>query len=219
MKIELGTVRESPFVGIFSLATDKAVFVPKSISSKERKKIESLFGLEIIKASIANSTLLGVLSAGNSNGIVSGSILSLEEEKELGEKGIRVKRLENVTAVGNLLAVNDSKGICSALFSEKQAKGIEKFLGVKLMKAKIAGTDVVGAGIVLTNKGFVLNKMASQKEGQEIEKHLGIPGAKGTVNAGDCFVGNSAVANSDACLAGQATTGFELARLDTGLRG
>ncbi len=219
MKIELGTVRETPFVGIFALATEKFVLVPKAISTKEEEKITNLFGTEIIKASIANSGLLGVLSAGNSKGIIASSIIDEKEEKETKQIGIKIKKIENISAVGNLIALNDSKGVCSGAFSKKQQKEIEKFLGIKLKESTVAGSDLIGASIVATNKGFILNKMASDKEGEEIEKHFGIQGAKGTVNAGDCFVGNSLIANSQAGFAGRNTTGFELARIDEGLRG
>ena len=219
MKIELGTVRETPFVGIFALATEKFVLVPKTISEKEGKKIKSIFGIEIVKASIANSGLLGVLSAGNSNGIIAGSVMEEKEKKEMEHAGIKVKKIENISAIGNLIAGNDSKGVCSSAFSQKQKKEIEKFLGIKLKEATVAGSDLVGAGIVATNKGFILNKTTSDDEGKEIEKHFGIQGAKGTANAGDCFVGNSLIANSQAALAGINTTGFELARIDEGLRG
>lgn len=218
MRIELGTVRESPFVGIFALATDKLVFAPKPVSKKEEKRLLDVFGTEVVRASIANSSLLGVLSAGNASGLVVGGIMEMEEEKQLLDAGIRVKKIGNITAVGNLLAVNDSKGICSKIFSDRQKKEIERFLGVRLMQSTVAGSDVVGASIVATNKGFVLNKMASNEEARRIERHFGIPGAKATANAGDVFVGNSVIANSFAALAGLATTGFELARLDEGLR-
>ncbi len=219
MKIELGTVRETPFVGIFTIATEKFVLVPKTISTKEEKTITNLFDVEIIKASIANSGLLGVLSAGNSKGIIAGSVVEEKEEKEIEQAGIKIKKIENMSAVGNLIALNDSKGVCSAAFSKKQQKEIEKFSGIKLKEATVAGSDLVGAGIVATNKGFVLNKMATDEEGKIIEKHFGIQGAKGTANAGDCFVGNSLIANSQAAFAGRNTTGFELARIDEGLRG
>jgi translation initiation factor 6 len=206
-------------VGIFAIATEKFVLVPKTISAKEERVVKGLFGADIIKASIANSGLLGVLAAGNSRGIVAGSVIEGREEKELLEAGVRVKTIENFSAVGNLLAVNDSKGICPNAFSEKQRKEIERFLGVELMEATIAGSDVVGAGIVATNRGFVLNKTASAKEAEEIEKHFGIKGTKATANAGDCFLGNSLVANGENALAGINTTGFELSRIDEGLRG
>lgn len=219
MRIELGTVRESPFVGIFALATDKLIFAPKPVSKKEEKRLLDVFGTEVVRASIANSSLLGVLSAGNVRGLVVGGIMEMKEEKQLLDAGIRVKKIDNVTAVGNLLTVNDSKGICSKVFSDRQKKEIERFLGVRLMQSTVAGSEVVGASVVATNKGFVLNKMASNEEARRIERHFGIPGAKATANAGDVFVGNSVIANSFAALAGLATTGFELARLDEGLRG
>lgn len=219
MKIELGTIRESPFVGIFSIATEKITFVPKTISQKETRILESLFDTEILKTSIANSTLLGVLATGNSKGLILSSIVEKSEEKELEQAGIKTKKIENITAIGNLLAVNDSKGICSQAFSEQQTKEIEKFLEIKLKKTTIAETDLVGSSIVTTNKGFVINKLCQDKEAKEIEKHFEIPGAKGTANAGDCFIGNSLIANTNSALAGTITTGFELARIDEGLRG
>lgn len=219
MRIELGTVRESPFVGIFAVATEKFVLVPKAISKKEEEKIKNVFEIEIVKTSIANSTLLGVLSAGNCKGLVVGSVVEDSEKTELEQAGIKVKKIENVSAVGNHLAVNDSKGICSGIFSQKQMKEIEEFLGIELLKASIAGNDVVGSSVVATNKGFVLNKMAEKKDAEAIEKHFGIPGVKGTANSGDCFVGNSVIANTNAALVGIVTTGFELARLDEGFRG
>jgi len=219
MKIELGTIRQSPFVGIFSVATERVILAPKNISKKEEKKMANLFGIEIVKASIANSALLGVLSAANSKGIVAGGVIENREKRELEQAGFKVKKVEGITAIGNLLAVNDSKGICSRLFSKKQVKEIERFLGIDLMQATVAGTDVVGSSIVATNKGFVVNKMVTKEEANAIEKHFDLPGARATANAGDSFVGNSVIANSEAAFAGIATTGFELSRLDEGLRG
>ena len=103
MNIELGTIRETPFVGIFAIATEKFILVPKTISTKEEKKITNLFDKEIIKASIANSGLLGVLSAGNSKGIIAGSVVEEKEEKELEQAGIKIKKIEKMSAVGNLI--------------------------------------------------------------------------------------------------------------------
>jgi len=219
MRIETGTIRQSPFVGIFAVTTEKITFIPKTASEKETKELERLFETEIIKASIANSSLLGVLATGNSKGILLSSIAEEAEQNELEEAGIKTKKIENMTAVGNLLAINDTKGICSQAFTDKQIKEIEKFLGIKLKKTKIAGTDLVGSSIVTTNKGFMINTLCNNDEAKKIEEHFKTPGAKGTANAGDCFVGNSLIANTKAALAGNITTGFELARIDEGLRG
>lgn len=219
MRIDLGTVRESPFVGIFSLATEKIVFVPKTISKKEENRITDIFGIEVVKASIANSSLLGVFAEGNSKGIVAGSVLEENELQELRQMGIKAQKIAGITAVGNLLAVNDKKGVCSNIFSKQQVNDIEKFLGIELMHAAINGSDVVGASVVATNSGLVINKTARPEEMKKICDHFGMQGAAATANAGDCFIANSLVANSGSAIAGMMTTGFELARIDDGLRG
>jgi len=219
MRIELGTVRESPFVGVFSMATEKIVLVPKTLSQKEEKKIIDIFGIELVKASIANSSLIGIFAEGNSKGIIAGSVLEENERQEMLQIGLKVKKIHGITAVGNLLAVNDKKGICSNIFSRQQMLEIEKFLGIELMQATINNSDVVGASIVATNKGFVINKTAKQEEMEKIGLHFGLQGEPATANTGDCFIANSLVANSNSAIAGIVTTGFELARIDNGLRG
>lgn len=217
MRIELGTMRQSPFVGVFSIATEKAVFVPTSAEKKELRKVQDLFGVEAVKASIANSSLLGVFAVANKKGILASSLIEEKEVQEMRETGFKVKAIENTTALGNIVAVNDSKGVCSTLFSEKQRKEMEKFLGIELKPAKVAGSDLVGSSMVVTNQGFLVSPNAKEKEFERIKRHLNVKGEAATANYGDAFVGNSVVAAGQAALAGLHSTGHELARIDEGL--
>ncbi|MCX6798985.1 MAG: translation initiation factor IF-6 [Candidatus Diapherotrites archaeon] len=219
MNIGLGKIRESPFVGVFAIATEKHCFVPYCTAKKEEKQLLDLFDVEIIRTAIADTSLIGVLAAANSRGMVVGDITSEKEVLRLQQAGLRIKTISNITAIGNLLRANDTKGACSALLNTAQRKEIEKALGVEIITAKIAGSDLVGAGMVATNKGMVVNKMASREEIQALRKHFGFGGALATANSGDLFIGNSLIANSSAALAGANTTGFETARLDEGLGG
>ena len=219
MKIDLGTVRQSPFVGIFAIATEKIAFIPKQVSEKEEKMLKTLFDTELVKTSIANSSLLGVFAVANKKGLLATDIIEEHEEQELEKQGIKVKRVESMTAIGNLIAINDSKGLCSKLFTEKQVKEIEKFLGIEIAKGSIAESDIVGASMVATNKGFLARPEATEKELQTITKHFNLQGTTATANCGDAFIANSIIANSTSALAGKHTTGHELSRIDEGLTG
>ncbi|MDP6670279.1 MAG: hypothetical protein QGI60_00490, partial [archaeon] len=109
MKIEMGTLKSSPFVGVFSVVTDKIALFPQVLETKEKKKVEKLFDLEIIYTSLANSSLLGVVAIGNSHGLAVSEIVEQEEIDALQESGIRIKKVSGITALGNLVECNDEK--------------------------------------------------------------------------------------------------------------
>jgi len=41
MKIELGTIKSSPFVGVFAATTDKIALIPKALEAKEKGDTEA----------------------------------------------------------------------------------------------------------------------------------------------------------------------------------
>jgi len=218
MRINLGTIRQSPFVGIFAIATEKIVFVPAATTKREMNAVRQLFDAEVMQATVANSNLIGALAIANSKGIVLPKIAEQHEVNALQRNGVRVKVIEEISALGNLITVNDSKGICAKhMFNEKQRKEIARFLSIELMPATIAESDLVGASCLATNKGFLLNPHAQEKESNAIKKHFGLPTAFATANHGDQFIANSVIANSQAALVGLHSTTHELIRIEEGL--
>jgi translation initiation factor 6 len=203
----------SPFVGIFSRLTEKALLVPMGAQKKEIRGLEELLGVEVLYASLANSPLLGVLCIANSNGIVVPELVEEREIKEIEEKGIKVKKVNDLSALGNLCAINDSKGICSMALAEKTVKEIERFLRIETKRMQLAATDVVGSAMVLANNGFIAHPKTTPKEMKEMERFLGLKGKQSTVNYGDAFVGNSAIANSKGAVLGLHTTPHEMLRI------
>ncbi|HLD58608.1 MAG TPA: translation initiation factor IF-6 [archaeon] len=221
MEILRRTLRGSPFVGVFCCITEKTGLFPldAGVSPKEIKDIEELFGIEVIRAKIADSSLLGILAVGNSNGFVLGEIATEKELQHLKGLGLRVKKISGVTAIGNLLEANDSKGICSPTIKPKIQREIAEFLKIELREAKIGNSDLAGSSLVATNKGFVISTRASEKEFADAKKFFGLNGSSSTANYGDAFIGNSLAANSRAAIAGIRTSGVELVRIDEGLGG
>ena len=75
-----------PFLGVLALTTDKIVLLPRHFSVREKVVLDAL-GVQVARATVDKSSLIGVLTAGNSNGLVTSSLLEVEEEKFLGDLG------------------------------------------------------------------------------------------------------------------------------------
>lgn len=217
MKIAKQRIHGSPYVGIFATITEKIGLFPKDISNEQLKELQELLEIEIIKTNIANSSLMGVLCVGNSHGFIVSEIAEAREIKELTSVGLRVKKIPSIAAVGNLIEVNDSCGICSKIFPRELKKDIEDFLKISILDETIAGSDLIGSCMVLTKNGFLTNPNIVEKEFDSIKKFVKLNGTSTTANYGDNFVGNSIIANSKGAIVGEQTTGFELIRIDEGL--
>ena len=217
MRIEKRTLKGSPFVGVFACVTEEIGLFPFEMQKKEIKKMEEFFEIEAIQTSIAGSSLIGALSKGNSKGFVLPEIAEREEVKMLEKKGIKVKVVKGVNALGNLIALNDFGIVLSPLIPEKTAKEIISFYGIPHAISRIARTEIVGSCVVATNKGMIVHPNTTADELKNVEKVLKVKGAVTTANYGDPFIANDILANSKAAVVGEQTSPFEMLRIDEGL--
>jgi translation initiation factor 6 len=218
MHIDRASIKASPYLGIFAAVSDNLALVPLSSTPQEAKQFGEVFGAEVLKVTLAGSSLLGVLAQGNKNGFLVSRITEEGELKKLNEAGVKTLPV-SLTAPGNLLSFNDSFGVCAESIPEKEVKAMESFLGVKFKQKNIVGTEVTGSNIVISNKGFIVNPEVSDEEFKALESHLQLKGLVTTANYGDPFVANSVVANSSGVLAGELTSGPEMMRIDEALVG
>ncbi len=218
MNIEKKSFKGSPFIGVFSCVTEKIGLFPFIVEKKELKKMEDFFGIETIQTSIANSYLIGSLVKGNSKGFLVPETIEDKEMDFLSEKGLKIKKILGLTALGNLIAVNDFGGIVSPLVQKKTFEEIKDFFGIPFKQMSLANSEVVGSCIVSTNKGFVVHSEIKEKELKEIESILKVQGAPTTANYGDPFVANDILANSKGVLIGEYTSNAEMLMIDEGLR-
>ncbi len=216
MHIRKGTLKASPFVGVFGAVSDKLSFFPPALSKKERHGLEDLFGTEVIETTISNSSLVGVFVRGNSKGFLVPSTTTAEEKQLLEEQGIKSIELP-ITAIGNLVSLNDSIAFVSEMLSEEHAKKISDFLKIKVIRKNIASTEITGASLLLTNKGFIVNPNLSDEEFDFLKKETRLEGIPTTANYGDPYVSNNVLANSHGVLAGNGTSGPEMMKIDESL--
>lgn len=199
-------------IGLFAKASEKFCILGRFVSENNAKSIKNALGVRIIKSTIANTDLVGLLLCMNSHGIVLPAIINEDEIENLKQLGLNTLKLKSkFTAVGNLILCND-KGAVIGKPLEKYKEKIERCLAVDAISTTVASMDTVGSCGIATNTGCLLHRDAKEKEMQAIEKALDVVVGVGTANFGSPFIGSCAIANSSAIAVGESTTGIEMNR-------
>lgn len=217
MNIKTVSLRGSPYVGLFCVATDEFALVPAFMEAKDVKKVEDALNVKAIVTTIADTHLLGVLAKGLGKKLVVASTISKSEVAELEKHGIHVHVMDEITAVGNLMCIQKNGGIISPLIPEEERKKLEKFLGITLHVQHVAKSELAGSCVLATEKGFLAHPKTEPEEMEQLESIFHVPGMTTTANYGDPFPGNSIIANTYGIVVGERTSGPELARIDEGL--
>ncbi|MGC8669868.1 MAG: translation initiation factor IF-6 [Candidatus Micrarchaeia archaeon] len=206
----------SEYIGAFATATDQYVFAGSDTQKKSLAVLEELLQVRSIVLSISGTNLIGILARANSHGILISNLVydfEIEALKKM-DLGIEIGVLESdLNAVGNNIIANDKFAIVNPDYDSRAISQIRDVLDVEVVKSEIGGLKVLGANNVLTNKGLAINNWSSDAEKEKLEKLLGLKSVRTTANRGSVSLGLSAIANSNALIAGDETTGYELDRL------
>jgi translation initiation factor 6 len=144
-------------LGLFGKSSDRFCLIGNFIQEKVKLKIEQALKVKVIRATVANTDLIGVFCCFNSNGILLPRILTRSEtenfERLKEEFGINLEVLKSkFTAIGNLVLCNDKGAVVSKVFSKINKMKIEDCLGVEAEYCSIAGMKTVGSSGVASNK-------------------------------------------------------------------
>ncbi len=206
----------SDYVAVFATATDDFVFAGSNLTSNSKEMLAKVLGVKCVETSISGSDLVGLFARANSNGILL-SNLSLDHEIENLRKmnlGINISVLESdLNAIGSNILANDRIAIINVDYSKKEEDEIADVLGVEVIRARMDGYKTVGANNILTNTGLVINNKGTALEKSEWDRFSGFDSVRTTANTGGFAIGLSVIANSNGVVAGDTTTGFELARI------
>lgn len=211
-------INNTPFVGVFCSLSNKVILLPPTIGKKDEKEFEEKLGVRVVKSTLANSTLVGVLALLFEEKIVVPGIATMEEKKLLEKQGLEVMELGQTAAFGNLATLNEFHGFASPLLSRETVNAMQKFFGIEFSRQKIADTDISGACLEANSNGFIVNPGVSAKDFEELEKKLQVKGVATTANYGDRLVGNSILANNRGAIIGSITTTHEMIRIDEAFR-
>ncbi|MFQ6052359.1 MAG: translation initiation factor IF-6 [Candidatus Hydrothermarchaeota archaeon] len=218
-----GNLDGNPNIGVFALATDNFVLIPSNLTKSSERYIREAFNMRPLRITVGGSPLVGCLSAGNSKGLLFPWYVSeIEVDRIVSEivdnYGIEIGIIrDRFTALGNLLLANDHASLVHPDLSNESINIIEDVLDVEVQRGMIAGMKNVGAVGIVTNKGGLLHPNTKEEEIEYLETLFRVSIDTGTVNHGFPYVKTGMIANSKGVLAGSATTGPEIARIENAL--
>jgi translation initiation factor 6 len=203
---------KSPNIGLFAKTNDRIIIVPFGFAKTKTAKLMEYLGVEEeLYTSVANTRLIGPMTAMNNNGILVPSIATDEEILILKGTGLNVDRLNSkFTAIGNLISTNDNGALVSPLFKGEVDQQIRDALGVPVHSMTVGGFIQTGSMIVATNTGAVVHPRATEDEIKVISETLQVQVEPVTVNGGVPFVSSGILANSKSVIVGTSTSGPEL---------
>ena len=212
MTVYLSSVVGSASIGVYALATENIVIIPRMVPQEKAQEYADWLKVKLIYTHIGGSVLGGALTCANSTGMLLPNFMREEELTQIKaafEGTITIMDTKK-TAYGNLVLANDKGAIVDPRFKETEITKISQALGVEAVPTEIAGLPYVGSLAVATNKGVLAHPLLKDEERKILETVLKVPVDVGTINCGVPYVGTGLLANSKAAVAGSMTTGPEM---------
>jgi translation initiation factor 6 len=212
LAVYLTSIIGSPSIGVYSLATENFVIIPKMVPEDKAAKTAEWLKVKLIHTTIGGSLLVGALACANSNGIILSPFVRQEELDTIKaslEGKITIMESRK-TAFGNLVLANDKGALVDPRMKEPIMKQVSEALGVEVVPGTIAGLTYVGSLAVATNKGVLAHPQLKADEKKVLESVFKVPVDVGSINCGIPYVGTGLIANSHAAVAGSMTTGPEM---------
>ena len=207
----------NPYVGVRCAASDDLCIVPQEASRADERALEEALGAQVLRMTIGGTNICGTMVALNSRGAVVGDIASEAELIDLRRRREVLVLEGRLNCAGNLILTNDTHAVVHPRFGKELVERIGSTLGVEVMHGDIAGMGVVGSAACATNRGVLVHPKATKEELEAMRAFFKVPVDIGTLNYGSPMIGACCVANSKGAVAGTASTGIELGRLEDAL--
>jgi translation initiation factor 6 len=203
-----------PNIGVFARVVGNIAIVPPESPAEFKEAVRLALNVEIVETTIQGSAIIGSLVAGNSRGIVV-SGLATEEEIEILSRYREVFLLkDSMNAAGNVIMANDTFAAVHQDMPTDMAHEIGSFLGVEVIHLTLGGIKTVGMAGAASNKGVIVHPLATAQQIARLEEVAKVPVGTGTINMGSPLVGTGLLVNDSGYIAGNATSGFELGRVE-----
>ncbi|MCL1970884.1 MAG: translation initiation factor IF-6 [Candidatus Bathyarchaeota archaeon] len=212
MTVYLSSIMGSPSIGVYSLATESIIIIPRMTPKQKAQEYADWLKTKLVYTTISGSVLIGAFACANSNGMLLPNSVKDEELTEIRKAfdGTITIMETKKTAYGNIVLANDKGAIADPRIKEDDIKKISETLGVEVLQTEIAGLPYVGSLATVTNKGVLAHPLLKDVERKILEQAFKVPVEVGTINCGIPYVGTGLLANTHGAVAGSLTTGPEM---------
>jgi len=208
------TFAGDPNIGVFARVLGDIAIIPPESPEEFKTAIRNALDVTLVETTIQGSTIIGSLVAGNSRGVVVSGLATEEEIDTLAQHREVLLLNESMNAAGNVIMANDTFAAVHEDMPADLAKAIGEFLGVEVIHLILGGVKTVGMAGVATNKGVIVHPRATERQIAMLEEVSKVPVGTGSINMGGVLVGTGLLVNEKGYLAGNATSGFELGRIE-----
>jgi translation initiation factor 6 len=208
------TFAGDPNIGVFARVLGDIAIVPPESTEEFKTAVRNALEVTLVETTIQGSSIIGSLVAGNSRGVVVSGLATEEEIDLLAEHREVLLLNESMNAAGNVIMANDTFAAVHEDMPTDLAKAIGEFLGVAVIHLTLGGVKTVGMAGVATNKGVIVHPRATERQIAVLEEIAKVPVGTGSINMGGALVGTGLLVNEKGYLAGNATSGFELGRIE-----
>ena len=203
-------------VGVFAKLTNTYCLVGQGGAENFFSVFEENVGahVPVVHCSIAGTSIIGRLSAGNKNGLLLPPTITDNELQHFRNSlpdSVKVRRMDDrLSALGNCIACNDYVALVHPEFDVESEEIIADVLGVEVFKTTVAGNPLLGSFSIFNNLGGMVHPMTTMEEYEEIANLVQIPICAGTVNRGSEAVAGGMVVNDWISFCGYETTSSEI---------
>ena len=208
------TFAGDPNIGVFARVVGDIAIIPPESTEEFKTAVRDALQVKLVETTIQGSTIIGSLVAGNSRGIVVSGLATEEEVDRLAEHREVLLLNESMNAAGNVIMANDTFAAVHEDMPTDLSKIIGEFLEVEVIHLTLGGVKTVGMAGVATNKGVIVHPRATERQIAMLEEIAQVPIGTGSINMGGALVGTGLLVNEKGYLAGNATSGFELGRIE-----
>ena len=208
------TFAGDPNIGVFARVVGDIAIIPPESPEDFKAAVQAALQVELVETTIQGSAIIGSLVAGNSRGIVVSGLATETEIDILSQHREVLLLKETMNAAGNVIMANDTFAAVHPDMPTDIMHAIGEFLGVEIFPLVLGGVKTVGMAGVATNKGVIVHPRATAQQIARIEEVAKVPVGTGTINMGSALVGTGLLVNEKGYIAGNATSGFELGRIE-----
>jgi translation initiation factor 6 len=203
-----------PNIGVFARVIGDIAIIPPESPEEFRDAVKQALDVEIIPTLIQGSAIIGSLVSGNSRGIIVSGLAADDEIARFSEYREVMRLSETMNAAGNVIMANDTFAAVHPELPVDVAEAIGEFLKVEVIHLTLGGIKTVGMAGVATNKGVIVHPRATAQQIARLEEVAKVPVGTGTINMGSGLIGTGLLVNERGYIAGNATSGFELGRIE-----